>query len=268
MNIGRLIILEGLMYRNKISVLCLVVTAFFCVGFSGSVFADAAELAKEIHAYNEVFQHATFVEKKKALGMLQWAGLSDPRIYDPLEKLVSTEYRTKDKVVVRQVAYYIKGLSFSGLDRYKSILKQVQEEANSKKLKKYAKTALVRLDNHKKWNPVISSGLEATKAGRNNVQRALNMLESNILVLQKIGAKRIYFQFNSEAVLLKAAKKLLLASYQGVGSDRSRIDMVAWLCKALGNSGKKEYRPVLQEVADKAKNRRVRKYASKYLSVL
>lgn len=51
-------------------------------------------------------------------------------------------------------------------------------------------------------------------------------------------------------------------------SDGDAVDGLAWLCKLLGSSGNMRYRTVLSAVADKAAEKKLRKYAKESLEML
>jgi len=256
------------MFNKKLGVLCSVLVLLFGAVFSAGVMADAAELESEIKSYQQTFTSDSFVSKKKAIGELEWAGLSDERVYEPLAELILADIMTTDKATVKQLTYYIKGLSFSGNERYSAVLKKVVNEASNKHLIKHSLKALDRIEDHVKWNPVISNALDKADAGDNNRQRVKNMLSSNMAELQRVGAKRVYYAFRNDAELLESVKSLLLAGYKTTEKDKIHIDLMAWLCKALGASGDVAYQEVLQEVADNAGQKKVRKHAKKALRSL
>lgn len=170
-----------------------------------------------------------------------------------------------DKYSVEHVSWYVKGLSLSGQSKYKAVINKVIDEGASEKSRKHAKKALKQLDLYANWNPIISVNLYKAPSGILGVKKALNMLQSDDLTLQKIGAKRIYHKYRNETELLETSKRLLLASYKAPYIDQAAINTMAWLCKALGSSGNVKYKEVLEEVGNNAKNKKVRKYAMKVL---
>jgi len=52
--------------------------------------------------------------------------------------------------------------------------------------------------------------------------------------------------------------------YERDSSDKVHIDSIAWLCKALAESGSGKYASMLERVAEDAPNKKVRKQARKY----
>ncbi|MCF6324773.1 MAG: hypothetical protein L3J89_10720 [Gammaproteobacteria bacterium] len=256
------------MVNKKMRILWSALGFLFGVACSSGVMADAEEFENEIKHYQKIFETGSFVSKKRAIGELEWLGISDERVYEPLAELILAEIMTTDRTVAKQVTYYIKGLSFSGNKRYHTTLKKVVDEAANRHLIKHSLKAMGRLDNHIQWNPVISGGLDKVATGENDMQRVKNMLSSDIRELQRVGVKRVYYAFGNDAVLLAAVKDFLLAGYKSPDSDKIHIDLMAWLSKALGASGNADFIEVLQEVADNAEHKKVRKHAIKAMRSL
>jgi hypothetical protein len=233
--------------------------------FSVSAWADKAGLEDEIKHYAKIFSGNSFEAHRGAIGDLAWLGISDARVYDPLEKKVLEKYMDDDKHTVEAVSWYVKGLALSGKNKYRATMEKVLAESNSKKIKKHTTKALDRLENYINWTPIISAGLKGAPAGQLGIKRAHNMLKSSILELQRTGAKRIFYEYNTEQELLEVAKDTLLASYKSSNTDKLWIDTMAWHCKALGSSGDEKYRAILEDVLANASNSKLKKYAKKSL---
>lgn len=235
--------------------------------FSSQCYSDSNDLEAELEDYISVFSNNDFDGQKKHINRLAWAGISDPRVFDIFESKVLSEFQLKTKQSMEESARYIKTLGLSGNDKYLSTLTKVLNESESKKIRRHTKTALMRLRQYKRWNPVISENLGLAPTGRLEEARVDNMLRSDYLELIKIGAKRVYYVHHDDKALLELAKQKLLKHYK-TASDRVEIDTVAWLCKALASSEDESYRPVLMEVAANASNKKVVKYAKKYAEYL
>jgi hypothetical protein len=97
-------------------------------------------------------------------------------------------------------------------------------------------------------------------------QRNIEMLVKGGPESQKDAAQSIFNGSERDPEVLDVVAEVLLQIYQRPGFIE--VDATAWLCKALGSSGNGRYRMVLQEVADKAAERKVKKYASQALDML
>lgn len=78
--------------------------------------------------------------------------------------------------------------------------------------------------------------------------------------------QEIYNGFVRDPEVLDVVAEVLLQSYQRPGYIQ--VDATSWLCKATGASGNLRYKGILQQIADKASERKVRKYAEQSLDML
>jgi len=97
------------------------------------------------------------------------------------------------------------------------------------------------------------------------VNRVANMLRSDDLLLQRVGAKRVYFDSKDDILLELLAQKLRTNYARTDLNDRERSDSVAWQAKALGSSRNDKYVALLQEVSEKA-DAHVRGHATEALA--
>lgn len=225
---------------------------------------QASELKPE--DYFNTFSQKTILQKDKTIESLAWAGLSDPRIFDLLEKDLLDNYKTADsKNLLDALSWAAKGLAFSGNDKYRSTLSTVADQAGHKKLRKYAGQSLQMLDDYKKWNPVINANhADYTAAYPSEKQRFKNMLQSGEHELIRIAAKRIHYAGHYDQDLLDIAADTLEDQYPKV-NDSLSVDAVAWLIKAIAGSTDPKYKALIEKIRDTAENKGVRKYAKKYV---
>jgi hypothetical protein len=97
-------------------------------------------------------------------------------------------------------------------------------------------------------------------------QRTIEMLVRGGPESQREAAQNIYNGIERNPEVLDVVAEVLLQTYQRPGFVQ--VDATAWLCKALGASGNVRYRGVLRQIADKAAERKVRKYAEQSLDML
>jgi hypothetical protein len=97
-------------------------------------------------------------------------------------------------------------------------------------------------------------------------QRTIDMLVRGGPESQREAAQNIYNGIERNPEVLDVVAEVLLQTYQRPGFVQ--VDATAWLCKALGASGSVRYRGVLRQIADKAAERKVRKYAEQSLDML
>jgi hypothetical protein len=123
---------------------------------------------------------------------------------------------------------------------------------------RYAKAASGDLPRYQKWNPIIANRAAFDPQRGDDANRVMTMLRSDDLLLKQIGAKRIYFQHQEDALLEMLAKEVR-ANY--TSTDPRFSDAIAWMLKGLGKSGKPQDIPLLEEVRANAQDPKIRKYA-------
>ncbi len=216
--------------------------------------------------YVKAFQSGSPLEQEKAAKELEWAGLSSPKLFDLIEaKVLENLPKATDKVNINYVAYLTWALAYSGNEKYRATIEKVIKEAPHKKLKKHATRALAELPRYSTINPLIAPKAwpEATHPALN--QRLLNMLNSGNTDLIRLAAKRIHYVNNYQPELLAQLGKVIESNYeQPLDADRS--DAIAWACRALAGSRVPEYKSTVEKVASSATNKKLAKYAKKYLA--
>ena len=114
----------------------------------------------------------------------------------------------------------------------------------------------------KKTSPVVQSKPPEKQKVENALVRKLrsNNPKNKIYV-----AKTVIRSRTKDKVVLDAIEKELLKGYKINSNNRSHVDAMSWLCKALGASAKPRYKATLQNVAQNAPSRKLRRYAAKSL---
>ena len=239
----------------------------FILAFLASlIFANvavAASVEDDTQRYIQIFSG----EKKlhsDAADTFSWMGLSDTRLFDIVERrLLEDADASRDNRNERnRVARYIRSLGFSGQTKYEPTIKKFLGDAG---YDRFARVALQDLPDYNKWNPIISNRSSFDPKLSDNVNRVANMLRSDDLLLQRVGAKRVYFDSKDDILLELLAQKLRTNYARTDLNDRERSDSVAWQAKALGSSKNDKYVALLQEVGEKAVAQHVVKHAKEAL---
>jgi len=239
----------------------------FILAFLASlIFANvavAASVEDDTQRYIQIFSG----EKKlhsDAADTFSWMGLSDTRLFDIVERrLLEDADASRDNRNERnRVARYIRSLGFSGQTKYEPTIKKFLGDAG---YDRFARVALQDLPDYNKWNPIISNRSSFDPKFSDNVNRVANMLRSDDLLLQRVGAKRVYFDSKDDILLELLAQKLRTNYARTDLNDRERSDSVAWQAKALGSSKNDKYVALLQEVGEKAVAQHVVKHAKEAL---
>jgi hypothetical protein len=232
--------------------------ALACVGLlSGQ--AAAATPEEDVQRFVEIFNGP--VEKhQEAVQALAWMGLSDPRIFDPLEQRVLKEGPTArgiQRAERNRVAHYIRALGFSGQPKY---LATIVKFRHDNEYDRFARVASEELPQYEKWNPIISNRATFNPKYGDDANRVRNMLLSDDLVLKRLAAKRIFFA-NREEELVERLAAALKDNYRRGPDDAEITNTIGWLIKGVACTKDAKYIPLLEEVAANAPNKAVRRHA-------
>ncbi len=243
---------------------CTLILLFSSIQFC---YGSDADIEDELQSYIEIFNGDNYSRQRSAIEPLAWAGISDSRLYDLIEAKLLSSYLLKGKVAAEKASWFAKALALSGNEKYLASLNNAAKNAKSGKTRKHSKTALKRLSKYAQWNPVISSGLSQAPTGELEKARVKNMLRATEPELLKIGAKRVYYAHAEDTELVGIARERLLRDYATVKGDE-QIDASAWLIKAISKSGDAENKQALSNIVETASNKKLIKYAKKYLNYL
>ncbi len=76
-------------------------------------------------------------------------------------------------------------------------------------------------------------------------------------------AESLFQSGSTNTEVLDVAAEVMLQKYPRASLDRNSADSIAWLCKALGGSGNNRYKAAIDEVVEKAENRKLRGHCDK-----
>jgi hypothetical protein len=222
--------------------------------------APAATVEEDVQRFLQVLDSNTAAQAEQ-LEKLSGMGLSDPRLFDPIERrlLADAEAARGENIEKNRVAWYFRALGFSGDAKYQPTLSQY---TGDRTYRNYAINALKDMGDYARWNPVISDRKTFVTGLSDDSNRALNMVRSSDMNLVKLGAKRIYFAGAEEPVLDYLAGEIK-AKYMSVDADNA--DTMAWMIKALGRAGPGKYAALLEEIKASAPDRKVRNQADSSL---
>ncbi|VUD68862.1 hypothetical protein TDB9533_04221 [Thalassocella blandensis] len=252
---------------------------FFAFGMlvAFTVQAETASVGESELSYSrqaDIQHYVSLVESgkptmlKEAAQNLEWAGLDDPRIFDPIEQEVLALHakgEQLDKYQMDLMAWLIKALSFSGQDKYLATVEKVAKENDLPKVKKYAKLAQPNFPQYKKWNPIINSVEKYNEKETAEINRFANMLRSDDFELMRLAAKRIHYKHIYNPFLLSVLAEKVKAMVSHEPQNGTETDAIAWMTKALAGSREEQYKPVVEDMAKNAKYAKLKSYAKKYL---
>lgn len=217
-----------------------------------------------IDHYLQVLNSQDRDQQQQMLSRLQWAGLSDPALFDVIEQRLLDHYSDNNSRMAGLMAHHARALGYSGNEKYRPTLALVSREAGSPKVRSHATRALADLDKFSAWWALLSEPEGSVEGQSVEAATWLQMLHTDNVFVQRLAARAIFHEKRTDPVLLEQAAALVEQGYMNDSMDGEAEDTLAWLCKALGENDRARYRPLLQQVAEHSPSAKVVKYARKY----
>ena len=263
---------------KKLKIIGLVLALFL----TASVMADEVK-DERIDSYLNILSTGNVKQKSTMLNRLQYSGLSDPRLFDVIEKSLLDQHlsRNLNKRQVKVLVYMVRSLGYSGNNKYRSTISILSNDPTLRdddptlptlrndnptlrKLRKHAARALVDLRKFSTWNTLIKTSDLVIEGKNAEITTYMKMLDIDNIFIQRLAARAMFHEnIRDPDLLALAANKLKFLSMQN-GLDHESQDTAAWLCKAIGQSGQSKYKNLLIEIAGKTSYKKIRKYASKF----
>lgn len=227
----------------------------------------AEDRSEDIQKYIAIFSTSTDrVELIRAAEKLAIEGLSDPQLFDVVEKKLLGSYKSaKERSDIELAAWLAKGLSFSGQEKYRATLQQVAKGTRTMGVVRHAEASMDRLSQYAKWNPIINDQSQPLAGKSGEINRLANMIRSNDKELQEVAARYIIVQSIRDTDLLTIVQQTVTPDLSKSWSSKEDIDGVAFMLKALALSGKPQFVATVQEAANNAFTYKVKTYAKGYL---
>lgn len=227
--------------------------------------AHAGNRDADIDKYLDIFTNMTPAMQKAACKELSWEGLSDPRLFDVIEKkLLEAGRATSGHNNFDYAAWLAKGLSYSGQPKYKAALQEVALNGHDGTLRRYARDAIEDLARYAQWVPIIDDESQHRPDKSPEVNRFANMLRSGDPGLQEIAARRIIEEPLHDDMLYDLLQQQVIP-HLAVDWNADDAKPVAYMLKALALSGQEKYLATVREAANGAASSTVQKYARGYL---
>ncbi len=223
---------------------------------------------EQIDHYLDLLENGSYESKVQMLERLQWSGLTDRRLYDPLESRLRFAAMQSDKNMNKKeralIGHMIRALGYSGNERYRSMLINYKDFSASNKFRGYARKALAQLNQFKHWNQLVADSNFSVNGKPVEITTYMKMLNTDDVMVQRLAARAIFHERQKDMDLLALTAEKLEGLYMRQGLDRDAQDTVAWLCKAVGEYANWHYEELLSKVAKNSPYQGVRKHAKKY----
>ncbi|MDH3975675.1 MAG: hypothetical protein OEV42_15460 [Deltaproteobacteria bacterium] len=247
-----------------------------------------AESSPETEMYMEMLKSGAGRDRLKAAKKIYRSRLKEPQIFELVNSLLLKEYRNESsgKQNIDELAWYCKVLASSGDEKYRGSLKEVANNTENGKLKKYAVKSLKMLDGNIKKNEM--------RRDPKYIEAGFSPEEIDLIVLLKseqpmpkiIASKKIKDAYIKNEKFFDIVNDVLLEEFNKIPNnyeeddygdetvpmvsivEQFHHDAVAWLTKALGSSGMPKYKKSLQMISKKSIYPKLKKYARESLERL
>jgi hypothetical protein len=208
---------------------------------------------QQIIDYRRILLSNDFQAKCGVLQHLQWAGLSDPRIFDWVEEYVLEFYQSsflsRERFALKRQA--IKALAYSGNEKYRYSLFLVEVEAAGKDIRHDGKLALAQLDQHIAWQQLLNQRiLDQQRPGQKPVSKSehafankniivstyMKMLSIENPTIQQHAAAGIYHERIDDPELLALAFKQWQRLQSKHNLTHQQQHAAHWLKKAIDHN--------------------------------
>lgn len=209
---------------------CLALLLSLCVAGAHA----AKTLEEDLQYYLDVLKADQPRIQATEFEALSGVGLSDPRLFDAVEQRLLADYEGArlDREHRARVAWYFRALGFSGQEKYQPTLSRFTEDRT---YRNYAIAALRDLPNYTKWNAVIADRASFDPRRSDDVNRIMNMLRSDDILLQRVGAKRAFLTHEADPAMAALVAERLRAAYPAA-KDSESVETAGWLLNALDRS--------------------------------
>jgi hypothetical protein len=244
----------------------LLTAVIFAISCFSSFAYSAGDRDAEIEKFLGMLNSKSQTQRVRAAKLITRSGISSPELFDPLNQYLLDHYKPnmQNPEDIDEFAWLCKALASSGRSEYLPTLRKIEETSTSK-LKRYAEQSIILINEYAARNAIMSDDKYANKGYSPEVVRLINMLKSDNDFLNKNAAKKIYRAGPFDDVLYEILKEEILA---GVSSGKKDDDTLAWMCKALGSSGDKQYIETLKKVIKGTSSAKLKQYARQSLNSL
>lgn len=236
-----------------------IITLVFILAYGNAIAFENKEA--QIDFVLNQMQSASQDRKEQILERLQWSGLSDSRLYDVFETDLLAHYQEKypEDEQASLMAYEVRALGYSGNLKYQKTLSLLASEAQNSRLKRHAKKAKRDLELFNEMQRKLAQVALENEGLSFEAWTYMRMLETDDSFTQRLAARAMYHEHQSNKALLSLAAEKLKAVYMDESLDKQEQDTAAWISKVLKqHSG---YETFLKEVAENTPHRKISRYA-------
>jgi len=235
--------------------------AMLLLMLSANLYAADSNLIPDadVEKFRQDFSNAEIDVREEALVKLQWAGISDERVFDPIvEKLQANK-----KMAKKYARIYLAALVYSGNPKYHAFVDNlIKDKTYKEDIRNLAAKYKPQFEQYQSISTVMNENNSATNSEEFWAKRYEKGLRVADNVRVRWAARDLYL-FGLNETSYEVARKFLAETYKTTSDDSYLIDAMSFLCKALGVSRNLKSKDVLVEVANNTPNKKLAKYAER-----
>ena len=214
---------------HKFARISVVLFALMVWLFASSVDNGFSEepLPLELENYISAVQSGSADTKVEAARKIINSAITDQRLYAAVNKVLLDTYSKADSGDdVDALAWLCKALATSGNPEYKATLENIVQNADSRKLRKYAEQSMETLADYviiKAPNPDLPEDLSP------EAKQYINMIQSGRDDLVESAASKVFKSDITEALLYDKIEEQIKSSFQQNADDKKHVNAVAWM---------------------------------------
>ncbi len=247
---------------------CIWVVTCLVLTLTGSSFADSDQ---DVEKYKKMLASESIKVRIDAAKYIVRYRIEDPALFETMKDRLAGGYAQNqtNHHHMDEMAWYCKAIAVSGDDAtYGNLLREVTRKTSSMNLKRHCGNSAKQIAVYAKVKEAVDTQT-ATKSDLTQEEiEYIAMLRSKDPVAMRNVAKKLYRNPSANDVVTDVMGEELLGTCTNYGGDRNMLDALAWMCKALGASGKDKYHATLEQVISKTRSEKLKKYARQGIGLL
>lgn len=243
------------------------IAAFMFIMAAGYAYSGQAE---DSQRYMEMLKSESINTRIDAAKYITRSELTDPVLFETVKTILLNGYTHEQNNAkhMDEMAWYCKALASSGNMDYADTLREVARTTTSEKLKRHCRNSIDQISVHAERNKTIQAGIAQDNNLSAKENKMIAMVRSGEHQMMRDAAKITSRDpFPGDAVTDAISEELLKACTSTSG-NKTMIDALSWMCKALGASGNAKYRATLNQVIETSTSSKLKKYAKQSLGML
>ncbi len=198
-------------------------------------------------------------------------GLTDDELYLIVEDMLKKDFAAhkelpKDKALAERVSALMRAHASFGRHQSRSLLDSIMRDAESRSVRNRAKNYKRKLDWFGTRNRVMADSEVYQSSQKLMTHRYLNLLNSPDQTMRRWGIEEMSRRGDLDEEVYSTLRRMLTEEVLNPIND-THLDVLAWMCKFLGQADRDNSRSLLESLAENENvHKKIKKYAKKMLA--